>query len=236
MVLGYGAAALATPSTNFWTPCTTYIQPYGVPHLTYDSYFNRTADFPTDTGLTIGLLPWKKFQAEAGFDLFLPGPDPEQFNFKAGFPEDALFKQAPGFTFGIFGMGFHNGVNNYDVVHVNLGKTVSKLGTFAAGGYYGLTRDLMRSSDGGNQDGGYMLSYYRTLEPWTDRIALSADYLSGKNILGGGGVGLYWWFTKQIDVITGWVWFNDTELNPFPTGAFTIQLDVDIDFKRMLPK
>jgi len=236
LVLLYGAVAVATPSTNFYTPCTTYIQPYGVPHITYDSYFNRTADFPTDTGLSIGLLPWKKFQAEAGFDLFLPSPDPWQVNFKAGVPEDALFKSSPGITAGIFGVGFHNDVNNYDVLHLNLGKTVPKLGTFAVGGYQGLTRKLMLSSDGGDQDYGYMLSYYRTLEPWTDRIGFSADYMSGENILGGGGVGLYWWFTKQIDVITGWVWFNDTKLNPFPNGLFTIQLDVDVNFKRKLPE
>ena len=236
IVLWYGAVAAATPSTNFYTPCTTYIQPFAVPHITYDSYFNRSADFPTDTGLTIGVLPWKKFQAEAGFDLFLPSPDPLQFNFKAGVPEDALFKKSPGISFGIFGMGLHNGVNNYDLLHLNAGRTVPELGTFAVGGYYGLTQSLMLSSDGGDQDGGYMLSYNRTLEPWTDRIALTADYISGKNILGGGGAGLYWWFSKQIDVITGWVWFNDTKLNPFPTGLFTIQLDVDVNFKRKLPE
>jgi hypothetical protein len=76
IALGHGAVAAATPSTNFYTPCTTYIQPFAVPHLTYDSYFNRSADFPTDIGLTIGLSPVKKFQAEAGVDLFLPGEDP----------------------------------------------------------------------------------------------------------------------------------------------------------------
>ncbi|MGD0595886.1 MAG: hypothetical protein ABSA64_05210, partial [Sedimentisphaerales bacterium] len=31
--------AYATPSTTYWTPCVMDVQPYGVWHITYDSYF-----------------------------------------------------------------------------------------------------------------------------------------------------------------------------------------------------
>ena len=236
LVAVFGGPAWATPSATFWTPCTTYLQPAGVPHITYDSYFNRAADYPTDVGLTIGLLPGEKVQAEAGFDLFLPGEFPWQFNFKAGVPEDALFKYSPGINAGIFGMGFVPDVNNYNVIHATVGHAIPKVGSLAAGFYQGTTRDLLESSDGEDQSRGYMAAYYRTLEPWTERLAITADYMSGKNLYGGGGVGLYLWPSRSVDVILGWVWFNDGELNPYPNGLFTIQLDVDLDFQRHLEK
>jgi hypothetical protein len=109
-------------------------------------------------------------------------------------------------------------------------------GARAKGGYLGTTPELLEDEKGHDQSLGWMAAYYRTLEPWTDRIALTADYMSDRNIFGGGGAGVYWWFTRQIDVITGWVWFNDTKLNPCPNGMFTIQLDVDVNFKRKLPE
>lgn len=228
--------AWATPSTTFWTPCTTYLQPFAVPHLTYDSYFGRAADFPTDLGLTIGLIPWDKFQAEAGFDLFLPSEFPAQFNFRAGFPEDALFNYSPGLNAGMFGIGTQRGITNYNIVYVNLGHAVPRLGSFSAGGYLGTTRDLLESAEGEDQSLGWMLSYYRTLEPLTDRLAVTADWMSGENLFGAGGVGMYLWFTPRIDLILGWVWFNETDLNPYPNGLFTIQLDLDVDFERFLAK
>jgi hypothetical protein len=239
LVLSAGWAATpveASPSTVFYTVATPYIQPFAVPHLTYDSYFNGTAAFPTDLGLTAGLLPFKKIQAEVGFDLFYPGPDPFQLNFKAGIPEGVFGKYLPGLTAGIFGMGFESGVNNYDILHFEVGKTIPRIGSVSVGGYKGLKPKLLRSASGKDQDLGYLISFYRTLEPWTERVAITADYMSGKNVFGGGGVGLNFWFTKSIGLIAGWVWFNDEELNqPFRDGVFTIQLDIDFNLKSSLP-
>ncbi len=64
LVLGYWFLdfACATPSTTFWTTCTSDVQPYGKWHITYDSYFTvsregtEQGDFPTDAGLTVGVL------------------------------------------------------------------------------------------------------------------------------------------------------------------------------------
>ncbi len=224
----------ATPSTTFWTPCTTYIQPFAVPHITYDNYFTGSGAFPSDVGLTVGLLPFEKFQAEAGFDLFLPGNYPLQLNAKAGIPEDAFFKYQPGVNAGVFGAGFKKDFNNYNVLHANIGKTIPHLGSIAIGFYKGLNKNLFLNSEGDAEDTGFMIAYYRTLEPLTNRIGITADWMSGQNVFGGGGAGLYFWFTKQIDLIMGWVWFNDTEINSYPDGIFTIQLDIDFDFKRNL--
>jgi hypothetical protein len=70
--------AQSTPSTTFWAPSTPYLQPFGVLHITYDTYFNLKTVFPITTGLTIGLLPLKELNWEFGFDLFLPSPFKDQ--------------------------------------------------------------------------------------------------------------------------------------------------------------
>lgn len=232
LIIMWSGLVFATPSTTFWTPCTTYVQPFAVPHITYDSYFTGSGDFPTDVGLTVGLLPFKKFQAEAGFDMFLPGNYPLQMNARAGTPEDSFFKYQPGINVGILGIGFKEDVNDFNVLHLNIGKTIPFLGSISAGFYKGLNKNLFVSSEADTEDTGFMVAYYRTLEPLTDRVAITADWMSGKNVFGGGGAGLYFWFSKTVDLIMGWVWFNDTGINPYQKGIFTIQLDIDFDFKR----
>ena len=71
-LIAAASAASATSSTTFWTPATTYTQPLGVPHLTYDTYFGEQGALQIDTGLEIGVLNLPKLQAELGFDVFFP--------------------------------------------------------------------------------------------------------------------------------------------------------------------
>ena len=110
IVAASGRLAHATLSTNFWAPSTPAVQPCGVLHVTYDTYFGSKAAYPIDTGLTIGILPGSRLQAEAGFDLFYPtisGGDgvalPLVLNGKIGSPEDACFKGQPAWSVGVFG-------------------------------------------------------------------------------------------------------------------------------------
>ena len=56
------------------------------------------------------------------------------------------------------------------------------------------------------------------------RVVLAGDYASGENLIGGGGIGVYYYFTKDVSILTGPVWFNDKTLNG-PT-KMTVQLDV----------
>jgi hypothetical protein len=64
--------AQATPSTTYWAPSTANCQASGLPHITYDTYFGKgpaaggpgAPDYPIDTGLTMGIFPSKKVQAE----------------------------------------------------------------------------------------------------------------------------------------------------------------------------
>ncbi|MGD0237362.1 MAG: hypothetical protein ABSC55_22885, partial [Syntrophorhabdales bacterium] len=71
--------ARATPSTTYWTPMTPDIQSFGVLHIGVDNYFtigkNARAgggNFPTDVGLTMGVLPFEKLQMEVGIDMLEP--------------------------------------------------------------------------------------------------------------------------------------------------------------------
>ena len=73
------AAAQATPSTIYWAPSGGDVSGVWRAGITYETYASKTGAYPIDTGLTVGLLPGNKVQAEAGFDLLLPGQKPTQF-------------------------------------------------------------------------------------------------------------------------------------------------------------
>jgi hypothetical protein len=110
--------AQATPSTTYWTPLTPDIQPFGVLHIGVDNYATvgkstsgGAGSFPTDAGLTIGILPFEKLQMEVGIDYLFPqnwvAEDVSGFAFNAKFgsPESVLFKESPALYIGYFGGG-----------------------------------------------------------------------------------------------------------------------------------
>jgi len=241
--------AFATSSTTFWTPATTYVQPYLVPHFTYDSYGAARGALQNDYGLTIGVLPFEKVQGEVGIDSFLPGITKSNLylNGKLVIPEGALKKGAPGFSFGIVGAGFEHNVSDFNVLHATTGKTF-RFGNIVAGGYYCLNEKLMVSSKGRKQQAG-------VLGAWTSpdivldlrglkKINFIGDVQSGKNAFGAWGMGIGLYFTDYIDVLTGPVFFFDpkatTQLpapglsdgSARPKRLWTIQLDIDIPLRR----
>src|ERR1035437_8147156 len=128
-------SAMATPSTTNWTPMTLDIQSYKVMHLGIDNYFTvekkassgDQSAFPTDVGLTIGVLPFEKIQMEVGVDDNYPSDNPYSFNAKIGAPEDALFKYSPALQVGIFNVGTKDKVTNQDIVYGVIGKTIPML-------------------------------------------------------------------------------------------------------------
>ncbi|MBM4032208.1 MAG: hypothetical protein FJ291_10525 [Planctomycetes bacterium] len=226
---GLCARVGATPSTTYWTPCTADIQAFGKFHVTYDNYFSafdrpgHRGNFPADYGLTVGILPWEKLQAEIGFDVFKPGRSLYFFNAKLGTPEGALWDGSPALAFGIFNLGFKKRVTDQNVWHVDVTKTLPHdLGRLHLGAYIGNSRTLV-SSGGHKENKGLMIGWDRWLVK--DKVMLAADYATGKNALGGGGVGVYYFFTKDISVLVGPVWFNDRGLNGGP--KLTIQWDIN---------
>jgi len=67
------------------------------------------------------------------------------------------------------------------------------------------------------------VAYDRYLLP--GKLMLAADYASGENAIGGGGVGLYWFFTPNTSLLVGPVWFNDEVING--KMKWTTQLDIN---------
>lgn len=234
--------AHATPSTTYWTPMTLDIQPYGVPHIGVDNYFTvgrkSGQTFPTDVGITVGVLPFEKIQMEIGVD-YLGGPAdyPWFFNAKIGTPEDSFFKGQPALEVGIFNVGTKaSGPSrtDQDVVHFVIGKTLpADLGRLSVGPYVG-NHSALLSSKGESENTGFMVAYDKGFYPVKDKdgnvdynkLVFAADYASGKNAIGGGGFGLYYYFTKNISILTGPVWFNDDGING--RWKWTAQLDINL--------
>jgi hypothetical protein len=243
-LLSLGGALLsrpvhATPSTTFWAPSTPAMQPFGVLHVTYDSYFNAKAEYPIDAGLTIGILPGDRFQAEAGFDLFYPTfaageavGAPVVLNGKIGAPEDVYFKGQPAWSVGFFGVGLKKGVNDQNALYAMFGKTFPRVGIAQIGAYHGLNAKLFRSSAGDEVPSGLLAGWYSPSfnVPHLDKLLLCWDVQTGKNVLGASGGGAYLYFTPAIDLLTGPVFFFDKRLQPGGSSwMWSVQLDVDLN-------
>lgn len=229
--------AHATPSTVFWTPATTYTQPYLVPHLTYDSYVAERAFLPNDYGLTLGVLPGTQVLGEVGFDVFLPGDlkNTFQLNGKVTLAEGAFAKWQPGISVGIMNVGFEKDVSDYHLLHAEAGKAF-KFGTVAVGGYYGLGSELLWTGTDGEERGGFMASYTSpdfVLDlPGLNKIVLAADLATGQNWFGAVGGGAAFYFTPAVSLLTGPLWFMDGDYYEATYGGdfmWTFQLDVDFD-------
>ena len=225
-----GSAHLhATPSTTYWTPCTIDMQAPGVTHITLDDYFTvgedapDAGDLPTDVGLTFGWRLGGKAQVEAGFDWLEPSDDPLYLNAKIGYPEGALGTNAPGVQLGFVNFGTKDGVTDQNIVHLIVGKSLPNKKTRVHASYYVGNGDTLRSSSGDKENGGFMIGCDHVLKP--GKFILAGDYASGDNAIGGGGIGLYTYFTKDISLLVGPVWFNDKGING--EMKWTTQLDVN---------
>ena len=244
--------ACATPSTTFWTPSTSDVQPYGVVHLGIDNYFTlgkKGADkgaLPTDLTLPeVGILPYDKLQLEVGMDVLEPLDHPLLFNFKFGTPEGSLFSGSPAINIGMFDIGTHGNIagpgdtrTNFDITDFIVGKTLPfSLGRIHVGGYYGNPAALV-DKNGAKANTGFMVGWDKGLfsvkdgSGEYDKVVLAADYASGKNYIGGGGGGVYYYFTRDISLLTGPVWFNEPAVaGPLPSGGakwvWTTQLDIN---------
>lgn len=228
----------ATPSTTYWTPCVSDIQPTGVWHIGIDNYFTvltKTTDSPaagafaTDLGLTYGFSLPPGLQAEAGIDLLEPTNDPWFFNGKIGVPEGTLFAGAPSVALGVFNVGLNQSIQGQNIMHLVLGKDLGAAGRLHACPYY---QGNFVNLGLGTENSGWMLGYDKGFMPVKDasgeynKWVFAADWASGNNALGGGGFGLYYFFTKTISLLTGPVFFNNQAVNG--KWKWTTQLDINI--------
>ena len=235
-------AARATPSTTYWAPSTTYVQPFAVPHITYDTYFGKgilagqdgSPIYPVTTGIEIGVLPWQAINLEIGFDLLLPSEDPLLFNAKLGTPEDTFFPGSPSLAIGVFGVGTKGDATNYDCLTAMVQKNLPWGGYIAAGAYYGAGAEVLWTSSDGNVNRVGFLGAISAPDininiPGLKKIVPVADIQTGKNVFGAAGLGLYFYFTDSIDLLTGPVFFFDKDLQPGHSSfLWTVQVDIDV--------
>lgn len=222
----------ATPTSLFWTNCTTDVLETKVVHFDFDNYFsvgNRTkngSSFPPDIGLTYGLFTWNNISTEIGADYLGGIDDPWLFNGKLGLPENKLFEDSPAISLAIFDLGTSHDTN-LCVVDAVIGKTLPKdLGTLYFGLFHG------KRALGKHRSGlmcGYSKSFYTVKDEQGkdySKWEFVADYSSHKNLIGGGGAGVVYYFTPKISVETGPVWFNDTKTNG--RWKWSVQIDVNV--------
>jgi hypothetical protein len=230
----FSVAAFATPSTVYWSPCTTYFQPFGKGHIGYDSYVRPNSALSNDYGFTVGVLPFKEINAEVGYDALLPqapltadskdAKNASYVNAKIGTPEDGIIPV--GIAVGIFNAGFVKDVTDYDVIYGVIQKTINNIGTFAVGGYTG-NKKLLLNETGDADNKGIMLGY---TSPQVGKFIFAADYMSGKNALGAWGGGVYTYFADNVTLLTGPVFPNaNTYLAGSKEMVWTLQLDIDFD-------
>jgi hypothetical protein len=254
-LLAFATAASATPTTTFWAPSTTAIQPFLTPHITYDTYFWKgpiagqagSPLYPVTTGITMGVLPWENLQLELGFDLLLPSPDPLLLNAKLGVPEDKLFPFQPSFAVGIMGVGTKTSTDtalgtDYNMLYAQIQHTIPAVGGYVSvGGYYALQDKLFQASDGSGTSragfmGGFISPDINIDLPWLLKMNVTADVQTGKNAFGAVGGGLYFYFTDKVDLLTGPVYFLDSGSQPGGRQWFwTVQLDIDLPLRSPAP-
>jgi hypothetical protein len=230
LIISGVSCILATPSTQIWIPSTD-LQSYKVWHLGIDNYFydykagtiQSLTGFPTDIGMTVGVLPFNNIQAEVGVDVFVPSLSPLSFNAKAGIPEGTLTEWAPAIAVGGFDFGFQKNVTDYNILYGVVSKTLPIVGRVTVG-YFSGNSTLLVDQNGNADNNGIMLSWDRTISEISENLWLAVDYQGGNSGFGALNIGFAWSFSKNVSVIFARDIFNNSEM----PSTFTTQLDINI--------
>lgn len=228
--------AFATASTHIWAPSTD-VQPYLKWHLTADFYMptesNSDGTRPntiTNAGLTVGILPFKKLNAEIGFDHKTGYGDldkyPMYFNAKVGIPEGSYGKFFPAIAVGVYDIGTESDKTNFDVVYGKVAKSFSfkgfDLGRFSAGYFSGNSKLLVHGSKKDND--GALIAWERTMKEISDKLWVCVEYQGSRSSYGTLNLGFSWKFADNVAVLVGYDIANDPDL------ANTVSIQTDIDF------
>ncbi len=223
------SSSYSTPSTIIWIPSVDFL-PFKVVHLGIDNYFTvfkrgmgkGGVAFPTDVGLTVGVSPFDKIQAEAGVDLLEPTDSPWAFNAKVGTPEGALAEWSPAIAIGACYVGLKKNVTDINLLYALAAKTFPVIGRISVG-YYSGNKNLLVDINGKVNNSGMLLSWDKQVTEINDNLWLAVDYQSGKNSLGALSFGFAWSFSKNVSVIFARNIFNNNA-----PSTFTTQLDINI--------
>ncbi len=229
--------ASATPSTHIWAPSTD-VQPFKKWHITADMYVptekdasGNRPDAVTNLGLTVGVLPFEKLNAEAGFDhksgTGALDDYPMYFNFKVGIPENAYGSFFPAVAAGMYDIGTKHGQTDFNVTYGKIAKTFAvegfSLGRFSAGYFQG-NKKLLLDNSGERDSNGMMFAWERTVLEISDKLWVCIEYMGTKSSYGTWNAGFSWKFADNVSMLFGYDWFNNNDL------ADTVTVQVDIDF------
>ena len=225
------STAWATPSTHIWGPSTD-VQAFKVFHITAD-YYLPTEQTPeggrippvTNTGLTVGILPFQKLNAEIGVDhksgLGRADDYPLYVNGKVGLPENAFGSFFPAVAAGIYDVGTKSDVTNNDVAYGKIAKTFI-VGRFSLG-YFSGNKKLLLDSQGKKDNSGIMAVWERTMNEISPKLWLCAEYMGTKSGYGTTNVGGSWKFADNVSMLLGYDIYNNTDI----PSTFTVQMDID---------
>jgi len=231
----------ATPSTIIWIPSIDF-QAFKTMHLGIDNYIRTSKDNGVrgagiyDFGLTMGVSPFQKFQAEVGVDYLSMGDNvyddkPMYFNAKVGMPEGAIFKNSPGIAIGGYNFGTKSNLTNYNIAYGVIAKTLPIVGRLSVGYYMG-NEKLLIDSKGAKANSGILASWDRSMKEISDKLWFAVDYQGGNNYLGALNLGFSWNFSSNVSVIFGYDIYNDSKTfyNSVNTNKNTFTTQLDINF------
>lgn len=230
----FAGTAGATPSTQVWIPSTD-VQPFKTLHFGFDTYVRGSSDDDGSRtaplvvlGLTGGVLPFEKLQAEVGIDVMSGGGDADRyplfFNAKFGTPEDSLFRYSPAIAVGGYNFGTKSDVTDQNVVYGLVARTFPVLGRLSAGYFVGNDKVLL-DADGRKDEKGVLLSWDRTLSEISDKLWAAVDYQGSDSALGAFNFGISWAFAENVSVIFGYDIYNEKRTGG--ENTFTVQLDIN---------
>ncbi len=226
--------AHATPSTQIWIPSTD-IQGFKSLHLGVDNYNTvgkKSADgghaFPTNYGLTVGVIPSETIGVEVGIDIREASDDPNYFNAKIGIDEGKLFDSSPALAFGGYEFGTNSNANDYNILYGLAAKTFEDFGRISFG-YYSGNDKLLLDKNGKKDASGLLASWDRSLG---DKFWVAIDYMGGKNAYGATSFGVSYALSDKSSFIVGYDIFTEKDLDNDGVNdnadTMTFQLDVDL--------
>lgn len=228
--------AHGTASTHIWAPSTD-VQPFKLVHVTADMYLpveydaagNRIGTV-TNLGLTVGVLPFKTINMEAGLDhksgLGTLDDYPMYGNLKLGVPEGAYGRFFPALAVGVYDVGTKSDLTDFNVFYAKIAMTFAvdslSLGRVSVG-YFGGNEKLLVGQDGAADETGLLLAWERTMSELSDRLWVCVEYQGTESVYGTVNFGAAWKFATNVGLLAGYDDFN----NPGYPGAATIQVDID---------
>ncbi|MCX8083224.1 MAG: hypothetical protein N3D17_07570 [bacterium] len=223
--------AYATPSTHIWAPSTD-IQPFGRWHITSDIYIPLENDeegnvLPpvTNLGLTVGILPFERFNMELGFDHKAGLGDldeyPFYFNAKAGIPEGSFGRFFPAVAIGIYDVGTEHNQTDFNIVYLKIAKS-TLLGRFSAG-YFSGNSELLLDEEGNVDNEGIFAAWERVMKEISDRLWICVEYMGTESSYGAWSFGFSYKFVDDVSILCGYNIYNNENI----ADTFTIQVDID---------